>query len=735
MNTALRIFILLLLPIWAIGQTDDTRISIDPNTPKVGIPFTVTANVWYPNGCLKAISITNVSLSTDGYLDLRISRDLSSGPCTQATVEVSDSKSITINRPGTYKVRVNGEVYLQAVHNDWAWVLEPFVFTVESVNPQRQERPPICLGGQNGLYNDFAEDFPQQGGNALVAWCNSRYRTNDRWRLWNSSANDAPVYWGIETGIFASIEPGVDVLYNLGGKTTGVYEVDIETNDQNVAFNFQYSYNSPGNWAFEVFLTEANTGTIRVNQTIIKNFSFRPIAGPGYGTFSRVPMKFIVDLNRDLVTMSINGVTIHSWRYSAGSSRTTKSLGAINFWGSNTYEYALIDACVSEQNGGGPILQRCDAAIPLQCNTPVTGSTLGGSNNFSSTDYHNCDMDYSFNGKDKLYKFTLSRSGRVNLRLSQLTKDIDMLLLSSCNPVNCTNYSINGGTNAESISANLPAGTYYVVIDGYREGEESNFLLHLECETTQTEPCPQAIPITCGRTISGNTMNGTAQFNINSYQNCYSSTSSFSARELVYKVQVNATSILDLQLYGHSRDLDIFLLTACQPTPRCVAYSTNGGNYNERIRVQVAAGTYYIVVDGYSTNEEGVFNLSVNCGNYVEGIAFEELSATPGEKINLNTTATYKYDNQHSTTRVNLHNEPNPFNTQTAIVFELPESMQIELQIFDVQGRKVHYAQGAFSKGINRWDFITPSTMVPGLYYYRIHGKGVIESKPMIISR
>ncbi|WP_373548276.1 pre-peptidase C-terminal domain-containing protein [Haliscomenobacter sp.] len=734
MNTLLRIFILLLLPIWAIGQTDDTSVSIDPATPKAGIPFTVKASVWHPNGCLKAISITSISVSTDGYLDLRISREISTGPCTQATVVVSASKTITINRPGSYKVRINGEVYLQAVHNDWAWVLEPFVFTVEGANPQGPGRPPICLGGPNGLYNDFANDFPDQGGNGLVAWCNSRYSTNDRWRLWNSSVNDAPVYWGIETGIFANIGTGVDVLYNLGGKTTGVYEVDIETNDRNVAFNFQYSYNAPGNWAFEVFLTENNTGSIRVNQNTIKNFSFQPIVGQGYGTFSRVPMKFIVDLNRDLVTMSINGVSIHSWRYSAGSSNITKGLGAINFWGSDTYNYALIDACVSEQSTGGPSLQPCERATALQCDVPVSGSTVGESNNFTSTDYRSCYDDYSFNGNDKLYKFTLPRSTKVNLRLSRLSEDIDMFLLSSCNPASCIAYSINGSTNAEIISANLSAGTYYVVVDGYRAGEESSFLLHLECETAQTETCPQAIPITCGRTVSGNTMNGTAQFTINSYQNCYASRSSFNARELVYKVQVNSTSILDLQLYGHSRDLDMFLLTACQPTPRCVASSTNGYNYNERIRVQVSPGTYYIVIDGYNSTEEGAFNLSVNCGNYVEGVAFEELSATPGDKPSLNELTGYKSKNQVGTTRVNLHNTPNPFNQQTAIVFDLPESMKIDLQIFDTQGRKVHHDQGEFSKGLNRWDFLTPSTMVPGLYYYRIQGEGVIESKSMIIS-
>lgn len=376
----------------------------------------------------------------------------------------------------------------------------------------------------------------------------------------------------------------------------------------------------------------------------------------------------------------------------------------------------------------------CDNAETLQCNVPEWGNTERESNNFTAADYRSCySTNSSFNGNDKLYKFTLNRTTRVSVRLSQLSADLDIFLLNNCEPVRCTGYSVNSYNSSESIQATLAAGTYYVIIDGYESGENGNYRLDLQCEENQTESCPQAVAITCGRTVSGNTAYGSAQLDINSYRGCYSSTSSFNAREMVYKVQVNSTTILDLTLYGHSRDLDMFLLTSCQPTPRCVAYSTNPYNYNERIRVQVSPGTYYIVVDGYMSSEQGAFNLQVSCGGYAQDEDFEELSATPGEKPSLSELPTLKTETRPDAKRLDMHNEPNPFKGQTTIVFELAQSMQVELMVFDVQGRKVHQAQSEFAAGSNRWDFIAPSNMTPGVYYYRLQGDGLLETKTMVM--
>lgn len=378
----------------------------------------------------------------------------------------------------------------------------------------------------------------------------------------------------------------------------------------------------------------------------------------------------------------------------------------------------------------------CENATELQCNVPVWGNTQNGNNNFTSTDYRNCyATNSSFNGNDKLYKFTLNTTTKINLRLSQLWADLDVFLLSSCDPVRCLAYSVNSDNYDEFIQATLPAGTYYIIVDGYQSSEASSFRLDLQCESSLPETCPQAIPVTCGRTVSGNTAYGTAQLNIDSYRNCYASNSTFSARELVYKVQVNYTSILDLTLYGHSRDLDMFLLTSCQPTPRCVAYSTNSYNNNERIRVQVPPGTYYIAVDGYTAYEEGSFNLSVSCSNYVQGEEVAELSSTPGEKPALSELPSLKTDTRATAKHLDVHNEPNPFSGQTAIVFELPSAMKVDLLVFDVQGRKIHQAQEEFAAGINRWDFVASANMAAGVYYYRIQGEGFVETKSMVLSK
>jgi Right handed beta helix region/Secretion system C-terminal sorting domain/Chlamydia polymorphic membrane protein (Chlamydia_PMP) repeat len=63
---------------------------------------------------------------------------------------------------------------------------------------------------------------------------------------------------------------------------------------------------------------------------------------------------------------------------------------------------------------------------------------------------------------------------------------------------------------------------------------------------------------------------------------------------------------------------------------------------------------------------------------------------------------------------------PNPFNEQTRIVFELPNSTQVRVEIFDIQGRLVHTLyDGYLEAGLSEFNF-TAADYASGLYFVMV---------------
>lgn len=71
-----------------------------------------------------------------------------------------------------------------------------------------------------------------------------------------------------------------------------------------------------------------------------------------------------------------------------------------------------------------------------------------------------------------------------------------------------------------------------------------------------------------------------------------------------------------------------------------------------------------------------------------------------------------------------LGNYPNPFNPQTAIHYELPETSRVRLVIYDVQGREVaRLVEGAQAAGYHEAAWEAPG-YASGLYLYRLEVEG-----------
>lgn len=71
-------------------------------------------------------------------------------------------------------------------------------------------------------------------------------------------------------------------------------------------------------------------------------------------------------------------------------------------------------------------------------------------------------------------------------------------------------------------------------------------------------------------------------------------------------------------------------------------------------------------------------------------------------------------------TRVNVTNYPNPFNTQTTFVLNLPSEGQVKLEVYDLQGKLTDRVADAYLP-TGEYHFLWQLPLVSsGLYFYRL---------------
>ena len=82
-----------------------------------------------------------------------------------------------------------------------------------------------------------------------------------------------------------------------------------------------------------------------------------------------------------------------------------------------------------------------------------------------------------------------------------------------------------------------------------------------------------------------------------------------------------------------------------------------------------------------------------------------------------------------------MQNYPNPFNSATRIGFQLPESSQVRLEVYDITGRLVAVlAEGEYPAGRHQVAFDAGS-LASGVYVYRLQAGEFSQSRSMILVR
>lgn len=271
------------------------------------------------------------------------------------------------------------------------------------------------------------------------------------------------------------------------------------------------------------------------------------------------------------------------------------------------------------QTAGSPVRALdCSGALPLACGDVVTGDNTGLVDNNAS---YSC-VSWNESGGEIVYEFVLATDQIVNFALSGMTADFDLFLLGSCDPLDCITYA-----DVSVTTSCLTAGTYYVVVDGYN-GATGSFTLTVTCTDCPTPPdndvCETAIDLCAAageKTFDGSfSLSYSTLLANNDYSpGVYPSSCTgygASGGDVVYVVCLNAGGTLDVTQTG-THDMALYLITDCaDPAGTCVAGSDNCCSGADEIisYTSVAGGTYYLIVDGYSSGGTGtVYGTVTGC--------------------------------------------------------------------------------------------------------------------------
>jgi len=335
-----------------------------------------------------------------------------------------------------------------------------------------------------------------------------------------------------------------------------------------------------------------------------------------------------------------------------GSTVFTEHIEIIAFT-ANSGGYIVNDICIDEA------FPDCFTAEPIYCGQTLERTTINAENNYNAADY--CfDTQSSFNAGDYIFQFERYNFSDINyltLEYIGASVDLDISLFEECfelldvgtqtycvpnlyenSPASSTN--LFGQFPPKSVEVleitDLPAGSYYIVIDGYAPGQESDFWLSYSCEGVN---CNEAPPLECGEVVTGfiDTFGNNQNSNYNGNcvpQSQFEGMFTSSEDTYIFIPEEDGQYTFTLEIDDSNADLELFLLSSCcvsipQDDPnvdytifvyedsgcvsQCEVGSTQPAGITEVRTVDLLAGVpFYIVVDGFLLSSSG-YTLSVDC--------------------------------------------------------------------------------------------------------------------------
>ncbi len=255
----------------------------------------------------------------------------------------------------------------------------------------------------------------------------------------------------------------------------------------------------------------------------------------------------------------------------------------------------------------------CRSAIDLAATQ--TGDTGGGTDDYSPT----CGAAGQ-SAPDEVFHLSLATDSEVKLALSA---DFDAALAITGGPCGTgASLGCQNGPDASLDLPDVPAGDYYVWVDGYSTGAGTFTLTSstgpaVAVPVNDTCAAAQQVDLSTGSaTVTGNTLNASDDVHPSSCLdgNTPPNTLSLAGPDVTYAVDVPPGKTLDAVLTPSGYDGALYALSSCDQST-CLAGADDWSGGPQTIDVAnpptAAETTVYVVVDSYSMSAKGPFSLTL----------------------------------------------------------------------------------------------------------------------------
>jgi len=280
-----------------------------------------------------------------------------------------------------------------------------------------------------------------------------------------------------------------------------------------------------------------------------------------------------------------------------------------------------LEAELAPEAGGGAAGDQCAASLAATVGTPTAVDT------FTAAD----DVAGSCGGQgapDVVHRIDVRARSRVRVGLSGAQFEGVAYLRSTCadgaTELGCVAF---GGAaapprprpgvppgaqppGAPTLDVAVDPGTYYLVVDGARAGQFGAVQVDVQVEDLAAldRLCRQAPLLRPGTPVSGSTATGTNRFEASCADGAQSA-------DEVYRIQLARRSLVKLSL-SSDYDAALHLRRDCtQASTELACNDDSSDNRHAYLETTLDRGTYYVIVDGFRTGNQGTFRLDYEVQN------------------------------------------------------------------------------------------------------------------------
>jgi hypothetical protein len=261
--------------------------------------------------------------------------------------------------------------------------------------------------------------------------------------------------------------------------------------------------------------------------------------------------------------------------------------------------YQLTAELAPEQGSGTPG-DGCGDAVPL----PSTETTVSGDTFLARDDV--AGRCGGAGGPDVVYRVELTKRSRVTAAMSGEEGKHLFVMTKTC---------ADKGTEVacgESIDQVLAPGVYYLAVDGATPDAMGKFEFdyHVRDIGSQEAACRTVPTLVDGQTVTGTTAGGSDKFSTS----CAGREDAQASPDRVYRFTVATRARVRLTLATNSWDGVLAVRRACLdgnggPASEISCNNDADDTHHARIENAFDPGTYYVVVDGHASGNEGPFTL------------------------------------------------------------------------------------------------------------------------------